>query len=92
MIYFWAMNFCREFYLFVEGGVSFSDVKHYFDIKRTRTNITTLSNTEYTSSLNFDQYKTGYNVGIGANYLASTSCFFFSEVVYNNLEMSAGPV
>lgn len=70
---------------FVEGGVSFSNVKTSAQQTNTRTNLNSGSSYKYTLPLNSDGYKTGYNVGLGANYQMSKNWFLSSELIYNYL-------
>lgn len=70
---------------FVEGGVSFANVKHQFDAVGTVTNLSPLRVSEYNGTSVIDEYKTGYNVGIGANYLATNHLILSSELVYHYL-------
>ncbi|WP_019217636.1 outer membrane protein [Legionella tunisiensis] len=74
-----------HFLPFVEAGVSFANAKRNYVFKRTRTNIAAVTNVGYQSSLNLDKYKTGYNVGLGLNYLAASNWVLSTELVYNYL-------
>lgn len=75
---------------FIEGGVSFANVKQVFHSNRSFINESTSQ--DYNHQLNLDGYKTGYNVGIGLNYLAHKNWFFFGELVYSDLGKNAGSV
>jgi len=70
---------------FVEGGVSFANVKHNFTALGTVSSLTPNIVSEYAGSNVLDTYKTGYNVGIGANYLPARNWVLSTELVYNHL-------
>lgn len=70
---------------FVEGGVSFANVKSNELQTNTRTNLNNSSIYKYALPLNSESYKTGYNVGLGANYQVSKNWFLSSELIYNYL-------
>ncbi len=81
-----------HFLPFVEAGVSFADVNHNYEFKRTRTNIATLTNVGYQSLLNLDGYSTGYNVGLGLNYQPFANWILTGEAVYTDLGKNSGLV
>ncbi|MBL7481186.1 outer membrane protein [Legionella bononiensis] len=73
-----------HFMPFVEAGVSFANVKHQFVFEGAVTNLTTGVANNYVGLANLDSYKTGYNVGIGANYLATPNWILSGELVYHD--------
>lgn len=79
-----------HFLPFVEAGVTFADVNRHYTFKRSRTNITSLTNVKYESVLRLDDYKTGFNVGLGMNYQPVKNWFFSTELVYNYLGKESG--
>lgn len=71
---------------FFEGGVSFANIKHNIDNVRSHTTFTPEpAETFNISSYNINEYKTGYNLGLGLNYLVGNNWFLFGEFVYNDL-------
>ncbi len=68
---------------FVEGGVSFADIK----TNPLQNNIgSNLNGTiSHNVTLNSQAYTTGYNLGLGANYQMSKNWFLSSELIYNYL-------
>lgn len=78
-----------HFLPFVEGGVTFSDIHNYYTLKRTRTNLSDASNVKYEYGASLDNYKTGYNVGIGANYQPHPHWIFSGELLYNYFRTNA---
>ncbi len=74
---------------FLEAGISFANVDVNYNVLRTRTNLITGTSATYATALNDNQYLTGYNVGVGANYQLKKNWFFSSELVYNYLGKSS---
>ena len=70
---------------FVEGGVSFANVKSNDVETSSRSNLNNSSSYSYALPVNSESYKTGYNVGFGANYQVSKNWFLSSELIYNYL-------
>ncbi|GGI85643.1 outer membrane beta-barrel protein [Legionella impletisoli] len=70
---------------FFEAGISFADIHQNYSIKRTRTNIATLANAKYETNISLDDYKTGFNVGLGMSYQLQQHWLFSTELVYNYL-------
>jgi opacity protein-like surface antigen len=70
---------------FVEAGVSFANVKHDFVFEGAITSLNTNQVNNYTGLITLDTYKTGYNVGIGANYLTHANWILSGELVYHDL-------
>lgn len=70
---------------FIEAGVSFANVKHNFLFEGAVSSLNTNTVENYTGQITLDNYKTGYNVGIGANYLAHTNWILSGELVYHDL-------
>lgn len=77
---------------FVEGGVTFANVRQSFYSNRSFTNSVTHEAVDYSHTLKLDSYSASYNVGIGANYLINKNWFLFSELVYNDLGKDSGSV
>ena len=74
-----------HFLPFVEAGVSFSHVNSNDIQHNISQNMTSATATPFVNSLNTNGTKTGYNVGIGANYQVNQHWFISSELVYNYL-------
>ena len=74
-----------HFLPFIEAGVSFANINRSYIFKRTQTNLETNNSAQYSSYINLDNYKTGYNVGIGFNYQVKQHWIFATELVYNDL-------
>ncbi|MBI2784898.1 MAG: outer membrane beta-barrel protein [Legionella longbeachae] len=70
---------------FVEAGVSFANVKHAIILDGSIVILNANLVDHYTGAFNVDGYKTGYNVGIGANYLAYKNWIISGELVYHDL-------
>ncbi len=75
---------------FVEAGVSFSNV--HYSVDRTDTIVDVANNTVSNQfrSLNLNDYKTGYNVGLGGSYQPHPNWILTSEVVYNDMGKNSG--
>ncbi|CZG30192.1 Opacity protein and related surface antigens [Legionella pneumophila] len=74
-----------NFLPFVEAGVSFANVKHRFVLEGAITNLVTGTVSNYTGGATSDNYNTGYNIGIGANYQVHKNWIFSGELVYHDL-------
>lgn len=74
---------------YLEAGVSFSNVKANYKSFRTQSNLASNNQIAYSNDMTSNTYKTGYNVGIGANYLVQKNWFLSSELIYNYLGTGA---
>lgn len=75
-----------HFLPFVEGGVSFANVNSYdTQYNNVRADLGSQTGVGYATSLSSEGYKTGYNVGIGSYYQATSNWLFSTELVYNYL-------
>ena len=83
-------EFLPHFLPFVEAGVTFANANRNYIFKRTRTDVVSGSNVSYKSTVNLDNYETGYNVGIGFNYQVKKHWIFSTELVFNDLGKNAG--
>ena len=67
---------------FIEGGVTFSNINTR--VANAATAYTTTTSVNYNEVLNLGGYKAGYNVGLGANFLADKNWFLYTELLYND--------
>lgn len=74
---------------YLEAGVSFSNIKANYKSFRTQSNLASNNQFAYSNDMTSNSYKTGYNVGIGANYLVQKNWFLSSELIYNYLGTGA---
>ncbi len=65
---------------FVQGGVTFADSKVHADYSLV--NVTT-GTVAAANTLNLNKYNTGFNVGIGANWLPAQNWMLGGELVYD---------
>lgn len=72
---------------FVEGGVTVSNINNRFASAATAYTPTTSVN--YNEVINLEGYRTGYNLGLGVNFLAAKNWFLYSELLYNDLGSQA---
>lgn len=70
---------------FVEAGVSFANIKHKFAFEGALTNLRNGIVSNYSGATTLDSYKTGFNVGLGANYLIYQNWMVSGELVYHDL-------
>lgn len=80
----------EHFLPYFEAGISFADIHNNYTFKRTRTNLATSSIVKYQYGPNINNYKTGFNVGVGANYQPHPHWIFGSELVYNYIGKTSG--
>lgn len=77
---------------FLEAGVSIANLERAGDLSTTNNARLLAKNSLYGNLLNANQYTTGYNVGVGANYQLKKNWFLSSELIYNYLgKDAAGP-
>ena len=76
---------------FVEGGVSFANVENTYEGNGIRVSAVHAGESQnFTQNLQLNGYKTGYNVGIGSNFLVKKNLFFSAELVYHDLGKNSG--
>lgn len=83
-------EFIPHFIPFVEGGLTFANVTKKYELSRTVSNYVTNSSTDYSFTVNANNYSTGYNVGIGLNYQARRHWIFAGELLYIDLGQNFG--
>lgn len=70
---------------FIEAGVSFANIANR-DTQVTRvTNLATSSSVTSDSLITLNEYKTGYNIGIGMSHLMTSNLAVSAELVYHYL-------
>ena len=80
----------KHFLPFIEAGVGFAGVNNSYTVDGLVVNRTTLNASKYRYNYQADSYKTGFNVGLGANYNPNPAWLFTTELVYNYIGKSSG--
>lgn len=79
-----------HFIPFVEGGLTFANVTKKYVLKRTVNDYLNNTSSQYSFTVNANNYSTGYNVGIGLNYQAQRHWLFSGELLYIDLGENFG--
>ncbi len=83
-------EFIPHFIPFVEGGLTFANVTKKYQLNRTVSDYLTNSSSQYSFTVNANNYSTGYNVGIGLNYQPQRHWIFAGELLYIDLGQNFG--
>lgn len=83
-------EFMPHFMPFIEGGLTFANVNKKYELNRTVNNYVTNSSSDYSFTVNANNYSTGYNVGIGLNYQPQKHWIFAGELLYIDLGQNFG--
>lgn len=83
-------EFMPNFMPFLEGGLTIANVNKKYLLNRTVNNYANNTSSQYSFTVNANNYSAGYNIGLGLDYQAQRNWIFAGELIYVDLGQNFG--